>query len=144
MDWKHTRMGDSGNSVPDSCCLYESPGCGRNLFSMSDLRNIVEKINIHGCFFVLRRRLEDHVYALLLIFIALGGFLSLLQLVRYQSSHPRSVDKTAALCSVLVACCLALRLAGERADQEEEYTVRPRPGSPAQSVEWRTTESKCL
>ena len=25
-DWKHTFMGDSKKSVPDSCCLFDTPG----------------------------------------------------------------------------------------------------------------------
>ena len=28
------------NSVPDSCCLFESPGCGSDLFAVNDLRVI--------------------------------------------------------------------------------------------------------
>jgi hypothetical protein len=38
-DWKHTSMGGSRNSVPDSCCLYETHGCGNNLFQVE--RNIL-------------------------------------------------------------------------------------------------------
>ena len=47
-DWKHTFMGDSKKSVPDSCCLFEAPGCGQNLFEITDIRMIVQKINING------------------------------------------------------------------------------------------------
>ena len=35
MDWKKTTMGGSRNSVPDSCCLFVSPGCGSNLFEVT-------------------------------------------------------------------------------------------------------------
>ena len=47
-DWKHTFMGVSKKSVPDPCCLLEVPGCGQNLFEITDIRVIVQKINIKG------------------------------------------------------------------------------------------------
>ena len=36
------------NSVPDSCCLFESPGCGSDLFAVNDLRVIFFDYN-HPC-----------------------------------------------------------------------------------------------
>ena len=48
-------------SVPDSCCHTESPGCGRNLFQTTDLRNIVERIHAHGCLTIMQVRLKTHV-----------------------------------------------------------------------------------
>ena len=67
-DWKHTFMGDSKKSVPDSCCLFEAPGCGQNLFEITDIRVIVQKINIHGCLFVMKKRLDTHVTTILMVF----------------------------------------------------------------------------
>ena len=52
-DWKHTYMGDSKKSVPDSCCLFEVPGCGQNVFEITDIRVLVQKININGGFSIL-------------------------------------------------------------------------------------------
>ena len=59
--WKHTMMGSKAMSVPDSCCHTESPGCGRNLFQTTDLKNIVERIHAHGCLTIMQVRLKTHV-----------------------------------------------------------------------------------
>ena len=60
-DWKHTLLGGAHNSVPDSCCLNESPGCGANVFSVTDLRVTIQKIHLHGCLTIMMVRLETHV-----------------------------------------------------------------------------------
>ena len=60
-DWKHTLMGGARNSVPDSCCLRESPGCGVNVFGVTDLRVTIQKIHLHGCLTIMMVRLETHV-----------------------------------------------------------------------------------
>ena len=54
-------MGSKAMSVPDSCCHTESPGCGRNLFQTTDLKNIVERIHAHGCLTIMQVRLKTHV-----------------------------------------------------------------------------------
>ncbi|XP_023344482.1 CD63 antigen [Eurytemora carolleeae] len=68
MDWKKTTMGGSRNSVPDSCCLFVSPGCGSNLFEVNDIRVVIGKINVHGCITVMQRRMETHVTVILMLF----------------------------------------------------------------------------
>ena len=60
-DWKHTLLGGGHNSVPDSCCLRESPGCGVNVFGVTDLRVTIQKIHLHGCLTIMMVRLETHV-----------------------------------------------------------------------------------
>ena len=60
-DWKHTLLGGKLNSVPDSCCLNESPGCGANVFRVVDLRVTIQKIHLHGCLTIMMVRLETHV-----------------------------------------------------------------------------------
>jgi len=89
-DWKHTSMGGARNSVPDSCCLFESPGCGSDLFAVNDLRVIIGKINVHGCLTVMQRRLETHVTVILIVFAAIGGILAVIELL-----------------GVVLSCCLA-------------------------------------
>ena len=61
-DWKHTYMGDSKKSVPDSCCLFEVHGCGQNLFEITDIRVLVQKININGGFSILVNVSRRHLY----------------------------------------------------------------------------------
>ena len=60
-DWKHTLLGSVGNSVPDSCCLHETPMCGKDVFAITDLRVTVTKIHTHGCLAIMITRLESHV-----------------------------------------------------------------------------------
>ena len=60
-DWKHTVLGGAHNSVPDSCCLSETPQCGKNVFMMSNIKILVGKIHTHGCLTIMLRRLETHV-----------------------------------------------------------------------------------
>ena len=60
-DWKHTVLGGSFNSVPDSCCLREATKCGANVFQVTDQRRLVEIIHTHGCITVMKARLEGHV-----------------------------------------------------------------------------------
>ena len=61
-DWKHTFMGDSKKSVPDSCCLFEVPGCGQNLFEITDIRVIVQKININGRYHQRVSKCQDKIF----------------------------------------------------------------------------------
>ena len=94
-DWKHTSMGGARNSVPDSCCLYESPGCGLDLFKITDLRVIVLKINVHGCFAVMQRRLKTHVTVILMVFAGVGSILAVVELL-----------------AIILACCLSTSFSG--------------------------------
>ena len=73
-------MGDSKKSVPDSCCLFEAPGCGQNVFEISDVRVIVQKINIHGCLFVMKRMLDKDIPPILLIFSGVASILAVMEL----------------------------------------------------------------
>ena len=98
-DWKHTSMGGSRNSVPDSCCLYEARGCGTDLFEITDLRVIVLKIHVHGCLAVMQRRLETHVTVILMVFAGVGSILAVVELL-----------------AIVLACCLATSFS-----HEDEY-----------------------
>ena len=102
-DWKHTFMGDSKKSVPDSCCLFEAPGCGQNLFEITDIRVIVQKINIHGCLFVMKKRLDTHVTYILIIFAGCGSILAIIELF-----------------SIVLACCLANSFTADDDEYETE------------------------
>ena len=95
-DWKHTSMGGARNSVPDSCCLHESHGCGVDLFKINNLRVIVLKINVHGCLAVMQRRLETHVTLILMVFAGVGSVLAVVELL-----------------AIVLACCLASSFSGQ-------------------------------
>lgn len=109
-DWKHTSMGGARNSVPDSCCLFEAPGCGGDLFAVNDLRVIISKINVHGCLTVMQRRLDSHVTVILIVFSAIGGLLAVIELL-----------------GIVLACCLASSFSR---DEEFDTDYGGRPGTP--------------
>ena len=98
-DWKHTFMGDSKKSVPDSCCLFEAPGCGQNLFEITDIRVIVQKINIHGCLFVMKKRLDTHVTTILMVFAGIWYMYNISFLV-----HLNDIFQVQALSWPLLSC----------------------------------------
>jgi CD63 antigen len=102
IDWKHAVIGSSRNSVPDSCCLNESPGCGQGIFELSDLRVVIRKIHIHGCIDVMLKRLSTHVTVILLTFSIAGGLLAMVELL-----------------GVVLACCMASSFA--HAEQNDDY-----------------------
>jgi hypothetical protein len=105
IDWKHTALGGAQNSVPDSCCLYETPQCGRNIYAITDLRVIIQKIHTHGCITTMLRRLDTHVMVILIVFAIGGGILAIVELL-----------------GVVLGCCMASQLADtEHEDWEYEY-----------------------
>lgn len=107
-DWKHTSMGGARNSVPDSCCLFEAPGCGSDLFAVNDLRVIISKINVHGCLTVMQRRLETHVTVILIVFAAIGGVLAVIELL-----------------GIVLSCCLASSFSIDSQEYDTDYPSRP-------------------
>ena len=110
-------MGDSKKSVPDSCCLFEAPGCGQNLFEITDIRVIVQKINIHGCLFVMKKRLDTHVTYILIIFAGCGSILAIIELF-----------------SIVLACCLANSFTAD--DDEYETEDIGQSGHVQYSMRW--------
>jgi len=106
-DWKHTFMGDSKKSVPDSCCLFDTPGCGQNLFEITDIRVIVQKINIHGCLFVMKKRLDTQVTLILIIFAGCGSILAISELF-----------------TLVLSCCLKNSNFSDDDDDENIYESR--------------------
>lgn len=130
-DWKHTSMGGARNSVPDSCCLFESPGCGSDLFAVNDLRVIIGKINVHGCLTVMQRRLETHVTVILIVFAAIGGILAVIELL-----------------GVVLSCCLASSFSHDD-EYDGDYGHGARPGTPLRRQSqggqfYSSHESPCL
>lgn len=130
-DWKHTSMGGARNSVPDSCCLFEAHGCGADLFKITDLRVIVLKINVHGCFAVMQRMLETHVTMILMVFTGVGSILAVIELM-----------------TIVLACCLATSFSGED-EYGCDYYQGHRPPTPSTIREddrnmFTSYETKCL
>jgi len=112
MDWKKTAMGSSRNSVPDSCCLFITPGCGSRVFEVNDIRVVIGKINVNGCLTVMQRRLDTQVSVILIVFAAVGGILVIMQLF-----------------VIVLTCCLASNFAQGDDYSVYEYETRSRGGS---------------
>jgi len=111
-DWKKTIMGAHWNSVPDSCCLTYYPGCGSSLFDYDDLREVITKINIHGCIPIMKTRLKTHVNYILMTFAGVGGILAVLQLM-----------------IIVLSCCLASNFSQGDDFSVYDYETRSRGGS---------------
>ena len=58
--WRNADVGLKDNGVPDSCCLRETPGCGRNKFREADVTMDIY-IYTHGCITVMTPKLEGQV-----------------------------------------------------------------------------------
>jgi len=65
--------------VPDSCCIEEEIGCAKNIDLADQL--VYEKINLHGCFFIMRNRYSRDISPILLMYIICGVVLALLTIV---------------------------------------------------------------
>jgi len=85
------------NSVPDSCCVIRSEGCGENALARPDNKKIFSK----GCFTKFAIDVETNVE----ITSAVGGVLGAIQLI-----------------AILVACCMGRRMANRR---YEDYDHSP-------------------
>jgi len=66
------------NSVPDSCCHKEYPGCGDN--QLTELLAYT-KVYTHGCLAVLHKRMENDVEPMLTAYLGCGVALALLQIL---------------------------------------------------------------
>ena len=74
-DYRNTLIGQNF-SVPDSCCLEISPGCGAYLFKTSN-ENIRTKINLHGCLTMLQDQHENDVVPMMIGHTVFGAILAL-------------------------------------------------------------------
>jgi len=78
--WRNADIGLQDNSVPDSCCLTPSEGCGRNVFRESEA-TIYRDIHTHGCLAVLGPKLHHHVVPVLLGYSGVGALLAVAQML---------------------------------------------------------------
>ena len=78
--WRNADIGLQDNSVPDSCCLRRSAGCGRGVFSRQD-EEIQRMIYTHGCVTVVEERFESQIVPLLLGYAAVSVVLALMEIL---------------------------------------------------------------
>ena len=58
--WRNADIGSQTNSVPDSCCLRVTEGCGQHIFREQDI-TMHRIIHTHGCITVMEPKLRDQV-----------------------------------------------------------------------------------
>jgi len=68
------------NSVPDSCCVNEMEGCGKNINDKST-ENACKDIFTHGCLYILQGRMKRDIMPVLLAYLGCGVILAILQIV---------------------------------------------------------------
>lgn len=68
-----------GDRLPDSCCIEEEKGCAKNIDFADQM--LYEKINLHGCFAILRNRYTRDISPVLMAYIISGVVLALITIV---------------------------------------------------------------
>lgn len=68
-----------GDRLPDSCCIEEEKGCAKNIDFADQM--LYEKINLHGCFAILRNRYTRDISPVLMAYIISGVVLALTTIV---------------------------------------------------------------
>ena len=135
MDWKHTLLGGAHNSVPDSCCLIETPQCGANIFAITDLRVVIAKIHTHGCLTIMLRRLDTHVKVRQFVFQLSATTKTLLRGTKKQAlivffvlqiilvvfSVVGGLIAILELLTVVLACCFANQISKVERDEGWDY-----------------------
>jgi len=79
-DYRGTPIGQSSDSVPDSCCISPGEGCARGILKESRLV-VHDKIFVHGCVQVLVRLLENEVVNIIPIYAAVSLFVALVEII---------------------------------------------------------------
>jgi hypothetical protein len=79
-DYRGTPIGQSSDSVPDSCCISPNQGCGRGVLKESPIV-VRDKIFVHGCVEILTRRLNNEVVNIITIYAGVSLFVALVEIV---------------------------------------------------------------
>jgi len=79
-DYRGTPIGQSSDSVPDSCCISPNEGCGRGILKESRLV-VQDKIFVHGCVEVLTRWLKNEVVNIIPIYAGVSLLVALVEIV---------------------------------------------------------------
>jgi len=72
-------LSKNGDRLPDSCCIEEEKGCAKNIDFADQM--LYEKINLHGCFAILRNRYTRDISPVLMAYIISGVVLALITIV---------------------------------------------------------------
>ena len=79
--YQNTPIGQYPNfSVPDSCCMQVSPGCGRGVLKITQ-EQIRNRIWVTGCLDALRHRLENDVTTTMEVYAGVGVVVAIIELI---------------------------------------------------------------
>ena len=78
-NYRNTPLG-AKNSVPDSCCVHNSEGCGANMLQ-NDKATIQNDIYINGCMEILTDKLRTDVIPMMVVYAIIGVILALTELI---------------------------------------------------------------
>ena len=75
---------EGGHSVPDSCCITPSEGCGRGILNLARGANdqrIRNNIWVTGCIDALKYRLDNDVQNMMAVYAGVGVLIALIELI---------------------------------------------------------------
>jgi len=86
LSYQNTPMGlqEGGHSVPDSCCITPSEGCGRGILNLARGANdqrIRNNIWVTGCIDALKYRLDNDVQNMMAVYAGVGVLIALIELI---------------------------------------------------------------
>ena len=99
IDYKYTSFGKNNKGVPDSCCIDEHDGCGRDIYSKHE-RLIKNEIYTNGCVGILRKWVNTDILPMIWAYtftglgIALCDILSAVLVCAYIAQISRRYLKT--------------------------------------------------
>jgi len=78
-NWGTNTVSKNRDRLPDSCCIEEENGCAKTINFADQM--LYEKINLHGCFAILRNRYTRDISPVLMAYIISGVVLALTTIV---------------------------------------------------------------
>lgn len=81
IDYKYSSYGIKHNGVPDSCCVDHQIGCGRDIYSKGNEREIAKRIYVNGCIGILRKWMEVDILPMIWGYTFVGISISLLDIL---------------------------------------------------------------
>ena len=81
IDYKYSSYGMKYNGVPDSCCVDKQLGCGRDIYSKGNEREIAKRIYVNGCIGILRKWMEVDILPMIWGYTFVGISISLLDIL---------------------------------------------------------------
>ena len=79
LNWKHASIRGGKKSVPDSCCVEETKGCGQDLLAIPHIEDLIGKIHLLDCIDIIESKMESHVSTILMLYAGVSSLLGVVQ-----------------------------------------------------------------